>query len=130
MVSDIVPAAGYVFSSISYGTTLNTAPTVIFKPLGGPANPNCTGTAAAPAAASGYLCIYEGTATNADSFTSANATGSVGVSSPFGLIIRFAAPAAGLSASLGGWAVTPANGVSSARPEPQPESGPGGVLSN
>jgi hypothetical protein len=130
MASDTVPAAGFVFSSISYGATLNTAPTVVFKPLGGPANANCTGTAAAPAAAPGFLCIYEGAATNADSFTSASAAGSVGVSSPFGLIIRFSAPAAGLSVSLGGWAVTPGNGVSSARPAPQPESGAGGVLVN
>ena len=123
MVSDTVPAAGnFAFSSISFATTLNSAPTVVFKPLGGPANPNCTGTALAPTAAPGFLCIYEGTAVNATDFTIANAAG-VGSSSPFGLVIRVTATAAGLSASLGGWAVTPANGVSATRPEPRQGSG-------
>jgi hypothetical protein len=111
LVSGNVPAAGdYAFGTISYGVTLTTPPTTVFVPAAGPANPNCAGSAAAPAAAAGYLCVYEGAASNSTGFLFASATGSPGVSSPFGVNVRITSAAAGLTASLGGWALTPAAG--------------------
>lgn len=121
-------AGEFAFSSIEFGATLTAAPTVVFVPSGGPANPSCTGTAAAPAAAAGFLCIYEGAANNASAFTFASATGSTGASSPFGIVVRFTSGAAGLSASLGGWALTPAGGVTGDVVAPKGATGAGAIL--
>jgi len=127
--SGTASAAGqFAFTSMTFGYTLAAAPTLVFKPLGGPANPNCTGTAAAPQAAAGFLCIYEGAAANYDDPTFANAAGAIGVASPTGVILRITSVAAGTYASLGGWAVTPAAPVATTiKPD---GAAPGKLLGN
>lgn len=129
LASTQAPGAGaFAFDTINYGATLNAAPTVVFVPGAGPADPNCTGSAAAPAAAAGYLCIYEGSSANTSGFTFASSAGATGVPSTFGIVVRFTANAAGLAASVGGWAVTPATGVTSDLKAPSPGGGGGGAL--
>jgi hypothetical protein len=109
LVSDTVSGASvFSYDSLSFSFTLATAPSVVFMPAGGAANANCTGSATAPQAAAGFLCIYESVATNATDFTFADAGGSIGSASPYGLLIRITSGGAGLSRSMGGWAVTPA----------------------
>ena len=117
LVSETAVAGQQVFGTIPFGATLATAPTVVFKPAAGPANPNCTGTAVAPEAAPGFMCIYESAGINSTGFLSANAAGGAGAS-PFGVQVRITAVGAGQALSLGGWAVTPANGVTAGPSKP------------
>jgi hypothetical protein len=129
LVSGHVPAAGdYAFGTIAYGATLTAPPTTVFVPAAGPANPNCTGSAAAPAAAPGHLCVYEGAGTNSTGFLFASATGTPGVSSPYGVNVRITSVGAGLTASLGGWALTPAGGISPKVTAPGAGRGSGAFL--
>ena len=121
-------AGEFAFDTISYGATMTSAPTVVFVD-GGTTSPTCTGSAAAPTAPPGHLCIYEGLANNADTFTFASPAGAIGVSSTFGTVVRFTSTAAGISASLGGWAVTPAaDGVTAGPGKPGKAGSAGNIL--
>jgi hypothetical protein len=57
-------AGSLVSDSISYGVHLAAAPTAHYIPLGGAVPTGCTGTAAAPNADPGHLCVWETTAVN------------------------------------------------------------------
>jgi hypothetical protein len=106
-------AAGNAFDAdaYSYAFPLATAPTVNYIPMGGTPPAQCPGTVAAPAAAPGNLCVFED-----DGFNLAaagvgfriidTATATPGESGKMGFEIQIGAAAAGLTESLGTWAVT------------------------
>ena len=120
IVQDNAAAAGeFTFTDISFGWTLAAAPTVVFMPLGGPANPNCTGNAATPQAAPGFLCVYEGLAAPYTGPLFATSTGGVGLASTTGVVMRIASTGAGSYASLGAWAVTASGAVGATAAEHQ-----------
>ena len=98
----------FASDSISFGFVLPSAPTAHFVRAGGPADPACPGTASAPQAAPGHLCIYEADTRNAEVFFDDPLTGATG-----GAVRAFGAEVgvrAGLAdsdfGSRGSWAVT------------------------
>ena len=58
-------AAGQAMGqSLSFGLSLRTAPTLVIRPVGAAANPQCPGSVGDPQATSGVLCVYLSTASN------------------------------------------------------------------
>jgi hypothetical protein len=101
----------YVGASVTFQTPLSGAldgSHVKFVPRETSGAPNCPGTAAAPTALSGYLCVYEtvaAAATYGGEGIFPQSTGSGNGSDPYGFGIYFAA-AAGGDFDYGTWAVT------------------------
>jgi len=110
------------FDSLTFSFPLATVPTVEIIEIDEVASANCPGSASEPAAAPGYLCVYEGNngsssfpfviATNRKAgslvvrnFNSLFLVGS-GASLKGGASIRAGATASGFMVSSGGWAVT------------------------
>lgn len=89
-------------SPISFGTTLSAVPTTHFIALGAAIPAGCAGTAAAPNAAPGHLCIFETLSNNVS-------TRSVLQTSTFGTV-AYINPTTGGSPmwSIGNWALRPA----------------------
>jgi hypothetical protein len=102
-------------ATISFQFPLTAAPTrAVFVPSGG-SNPdatNCAGSATAPTATPGTLCVYEGVRVNTSSskLCAVAATGgcgpSSGTSDRFGTSVETFAAADGVYISSGTWAVT------------------------
>jgi hypothetical protein len=95
-------------SAISFPIPLASAPTAHFIRVGGPAVAECAGSAAAPTAAAGHLCIYEGTATNVttQSFEDPVTSTTGSTTRTFGIDVVGFSAAAGAYISAGSWAVT------------------------
>ena len=85
--------------AISFGFALPFAPKEHFIPQGGPDDPNCPGTWAAPNAAPGHLCVYENVVVGA-------ASTKIITIAKYGALIAATSNAAGLFGSTGTWAVT------------------------
>ena len=93
-------------SEISFGFQLASAPTAHFINAGAMAPAECAGTALAPSAAPGHLCVYEGSSLNAGG-RNTNVFGSgdgFSLATGAGLFVRSAA--AGDFYTRGTWAVT------------------------
>ena len=95
----------------SFAFALAAAPAPHFVADGTSAPAECPGTAAAPAAAPGHLCVYEAARTGiASSVTIFDPTlprdAGAGKAGRFGFGLRVVADAAGPLRSTGGWAVT------------------------
>jgi hypothetical protein len=101
-------AGGRAGADISFAIPLATAPTAHFLDEGAAATAVCPGTAAAPTAAPGHLCIYEGANNNLSSvaFQDPVTTATGTIVRPYGAVVIGAAGAAGAFISSGGWAVT------------------------
>jgi hypothetical protein len=110
LVSSLGPGST-VESSISFPFTLSAVPTVAEVVLGATSDPHCTGTIAAPTAASGYLCLYI-----RQTFNAANASGQgpLAVEDPnlidgaatYGATLSYSVTSTGESDAIGAWAVT------------------------
>jgi hypothetical protein len=101
-----------VGDNITFGVTLSAAPGVNYLNAGAAPTANCPGTAAAPNAAPGQLCVYEVSSTNANQRLIWNAaTGAVGAS-VYGAIVHVSATAVGETVVFGTWALRPAAIVS------------------
>jgi hypothetical protein len=101
-VRSLAAAAGAAFASpISFPIPLASAPSnVLFAP-----GSNCPGSVAAPTAAPGVLCIYEGQTVNASEFVTDD-QGNVGQASRQGAAVQAVANNAGDTIAQGSWAVT------------------------
>ena len=104
-------AASFNANAYSYVFPLGTAPAVNYIPNGGTPPAQCPGTVAAPAAASGNLCVYEHAASNlaggGGGFIIADPATNVGSSSgKLGFSVQIQSAALGLTYSNGTWAVT------------------------
>jgi hypothetical protein len=95
-------------SAISFSIPLASAPIAHFLRVGGPAVAQCPGTAAAPTAAAGHLCIYEGQAVNVSnqSFEDPVTAATGSTTRAFGIDVVGLSTAAGAYMSAGSWAVT------------------------
>jgi hypothetical protein len=121
-----VPAAGeYATTDIVFPVQLKVAPLVHVIDTGAAVPPGCTGTAGAPGASPGNLCIFVAgkTNVNANAFYTCKgagtscALGAVGSADPWGLTMYAVATAAGRTQAYGSWALNPggAAGVSTTR---------------
>lgn len=100
-------AAQFQLATFSFPVPLATAPIANFIPVGGPPTAACAGTAAAPTATAGNLCVYEATAANRTFTCIANVSASTSCgTNPFGAAVVVTAVAAGQIFSYGSWAVT------------------------
>ena len=97
-----------VSDSISFGIALASAPTAHFIRVGDPAVPECPGTAAAPEAKPGNLCIYEGHEQGVDDVHYRDAVTGIRDQDirAFGAEITAFSSEAGVYFSTGSWAVT------------------------
>jgi hypothetical protein len=92
---------------ISWGFSLATAPATHFVPQGSPAPSGCAGgTAAAPAADPGNVCIYAASGTNDNVLVFDTVSANVNTSQRYGTGLLITAIAAGEFGSFGSWAVT------------------------
>jgi hypothetical protein len=109
LVGTAAAAGTLATDSISFGFVLAAPPTDHFIPVAGPANAGCPGTAAAPEASPGHLCVYEAKRINAavpatiDPVTGTGTSGSVRA---YGAAVLTKSIAGGLFFSGGSWAVT------------------------
>jgi hypothetical protein len=93
--------------AISFGLTLASAPTPIVRPVDAVPNEDCPGTAAAPEAAAGKLCLYEATAYNVEFFDVLAGDETPDAASPFGALLFLNALIVPSRAYVdGSWAVT------------------------
>jgi hypothetical protein len=109
-LADTAAAAGSLTTdSISFGFVLAAAPTDHFIAAAGQADARCPGTAAAPEASPGHLCIYEAKRSNvagAGSIDPVTATGTSGSVRAYGAAVLASSAAGGTFFSVGSWAVT------------------------
>ncbi len=115
--------------SISFGVAFSAAPTPHYISIGDPVPVGCSGTAEAPNADPGHLCMFE---TRAENVTSNKGPlrpdGGVGTT-PFGAGVFAYTVAAGQGAILGTWAARPLKPVyGPTLPKPGPASSPSGGL--
>jgi hypothetical protein len=122
LLADTAAAAGgFLTESLSFGVTLSAAPTPHFIAAGDPLPAGCLGTAAAPDAQPGHLCVFETIRTNVTGNPGIYAsTGGPGTST-MGALMTVFSTAAGTAYVAGTWAVRPA-AVSNARTNPAPTS--------
>jgi hypothetical protein len=93
--------------SISYGFQLSSPPTPHYIAVGGPAHPSCPGTAVAPEARPGHLCVYEGYRSNILNWGFVDPPNWYGGTlRPYGIVIWVAANGGGFFMVSGSWAVT------------------------
>jgi hypothetical protein len=96
-------------SEISFGFALPSAPVVHVIHIGAAVPAGCSGSASAPGASPGHLCIFEGTNTNADVnlFACNPVTGLCDNSAtPYGTGVSAEADGYGAWSDAGTWAVT------------------------
>lgn len=101
------------YGDISFGASFPSAPTAHYIRVGDPIPAGCSGTASAPNAAAGHLCIFETEAAGAVGtrgvcVASANACGSVG---PYGGGLYAKSTGAGVIEIMGSWAARPGGPV-------------------
>jgi hypothetical protein len=110
------PAGSLLMSggSISFPVQFSAAPTTHLIPAGDPLPVGCLGTAAAPDALPGHLCLFETLVQNVTANRGTLASdGNIG-STPFGAGVFAYSTGAGQAAMLGNWAARPIAVVSPA----------------
>jgi hypothetical protein len=95
-------------SSISFALQTASAPTVQIVGVGGPTTAACGGSVAHPAAAAGFMCVYESAQSNVASvdICSAAGCGATPGADPFGAEVSVHSAGTGRFALNGTWAVT------------------------
>ena len=114
VVGDTHVAGAYIGSSISFGATFRNAPATHFILLGATPPTGCSGTAAAPKATPGNVCIFEAQNLNGSFAGTYNGPGQSGAS-PFGTSLYFTSAAVGYVFEYGSWAATPSGGISTGK---------------
>jgi hypothetical protein len=108
---DAPDADGIASNSISFGFTLDSAPTPHTIPARQGPSKECPGSVSSPEAAPGHLCIYEQASTNKSTGGSLypralNPVTNLSGASRFGANLYITSAAAGYFYSIGTWAVT------------------------
>ena len=108
LIDNATAASQRAGTAISFEIPLATAPTTHFIKAGTTPPSACPGTAAAPKAAPGNLCIYEATAANVklQSFEDPVTSSTGSTVQPFGAEVVALSAAAGNLDDSGSWAVT------------------------
>ncbi|CAA9419575.1 hypothetical protein [uncultured Nocardioides sp.] len=118
-------AGAYVFGDLSYGVTLAAAPTAHYIQVGAAVPPGCSGTAAAPSADPGHLCVFESQALNvgAPRFVT-NLAFDASTATPTGAWL-YSPTVGGAYGFFGGtWAMQPGGAATVAAKGAVPEVGP------
>jgi hypothetical protein len=119
--SNATPLGNASVAEISFGFTLSEAPKDHYIALGDPVPAGCSGTVAAPNAAKGQLCVFEGASINAGLPFISHPEGGLGATS-FGAVVAAFATSPGDFLVNGSWAVRPkgfSNSVPVGRPTRQ-----------
>lgn len=120
-----VPGAGeYATADIAFPVQLKVAPTVHVIDTGVVPPAGCSGSAAAPGALPGHLCIFVAGKQNVSGYYTCKGGGSscvlgaTGSADPWGLTMYAVSTAAGRAQAYGSWALNPGGtaGVSTTRP--------------
>jgi hypothetical protein len=94
-------------AAIAFGFTLSSAPTPHFIAQSTSPPAECPGSAAAPQAAAGHLCVYEGTDVNAMGQVIVNpVTNGEPETTPYGAAVHAQSAGDGIWVTGGAWAVT------------------------
>ena len=116
----------------NFGATFSAPPTVHVIPIGGPVPAGCSGTATAPNAAAGHLCIFQTFLANTGALgiCAPAAPGCGLVSDPWGFGVFSTALGAGTVQAAASWAARP---IAIANPafaesKPNPTAGEGKPL--
>lgn len=118
---------GFLIESLSFGTTLSAAPTPHFIAPGDPVPAGCLGSAAAPDAQPGHLCVFETIRTNVAASPNIFASTGLPGTDPVGALMTTTSAAAGSAYVAGSWAVRPA-AVAAGRMPSAPSDGRTGTL--
>jgi hypothetical protein len=111
--------------SISFGATFSVAPTTHYIQQGGLLPAGCSGTAAAPNAQAGHLCVFEGFKSGANWAANrgiCNSTGNCSSSNTYGAAVYAYTTGAGFGEIMGSWAARPAAVVNPSIAKPTSES--------
>jgi hypothetical protein len=101
------PAGTLAAETFSFAMPLTFDPAAHLVLSGAEPSSECPGTAAAPAAAPGNLCVYEAVGVNATSEAIVDpVTNLVGEASRYGATVQTVSSASGYFVSTGTWAVT------------------------
>ncbi len=113
---------------ISFGVTFSATPTVHYIKLGDPVPAGCSGTASAPDASAGHLCVFESLVSNMSTNRGTlQLDGNIGAT-PYGAPIFGFTDAAGQGYMLGTWAARPlATTQNGRRASSPPTNTPGGI---
>jgi hypothetical protein len=121
-------AGGQGSSDISFGATFSAAPTVHVIPVNGAVPAGCAGSAAAPDASPGHLCIFSSLNTNNSGLNVCRPSTATcnGTADPWGAVVYTSATAAGLVNAFATWAARPTSVVTtSSRPSDDGGVSPG-----
>lgn len=104
------PGSKPLEATISFPLRLPAGVPASYVASGGPAVPQCTGSAANPTAPPGRLCVYQGVQANTGAgfadFIDPATTAATTTTTPFGVILRRHTVSAGDAYIYGSWAVT------------------------
>jgi hypothetical protein len=109
-----VPVGLYTVSGVDFGFRLPSAPTPHYLNAGAPATAECPGSVANPQAASGHLCVYESSSSNATLRRTCDPeTGGClfASSNREGIGVAISATSTGTVWAIGSWAVTAAGAL-------------------
>ena len=116
-LSQVGPDTGLVSSDVTFGFVLASAPSTHYIQSGAPVPAGCSGTAAAPNAAPGHLCVFETGSSNVSGEFLFDPASVANGSSAFGATIAgYPTNAAGAAWFRGSWAVRPGGPVVSPGP--------------
>ena len=108
--SSAAAAADLQSTAASFGFAFGSTPAATYIPAAGPTTTACAGSAAAPTATSGNVCVYEAASTNVSGtpcvFSTAAATITCNSASRFGFGIQVTPAAVGDVSLWGSWAAT------------------------
>lgn len=100
--------ADFMTEALSFGVTLAAAPTPHFVPAAGPVPAGCRGSAAAPDADPGHLCVFETIRLNVTDTPGIYAIAGGPGSNGMGALMTVTSTGSGTAYVAGSWAVRPA----------------------
>ncbi len=118
-------AGAYFFGDLSYGVTLAAAPTAHYIKSGAAVPPGCSGTAAAPSAEPGHLCVFESTSSNVGATRNvANLAFTPDTATPTGAWLYATTVGASFGYFGGSWAMQPGGAATVSSRKASPSFGP------
>jgi len=111
-LAQVAPGTGLLSEAVGFGFSLATAPEAHYIAIGDPVPAGCAGTAAAPNAAAGHLCVFEtGSANVSGKAVYDPGSASLGSAAYGATIIGFPVNAAATAWFRGSWAMRPGSPV-------------------
>ena len=122
---DNAPAVGsYLSTDLNWGYTFTGPLAVHFVPAAGPVPAGCSGSAAAPGADPGNLCVFAFGSSGVSAIDIRNVSNAAGTTSPFGANLFATSTVAGNVYAYGSWAAR-GTGLAAGSPRVTPSQGSG-----